>query len=77
MVGLLWIITAATSHPAAGLSAIWANGLGLVLLAVQLAIAPGRLSPIPAAAAAVASIIRIALSHRAARRCLAIRTLLT
>jgi hypothetical protein len=62
---------------AAGLSAVWADGLGLALLTIQLAVAPGKLSPVPAAAAAAASIIRLTLARRAARRCLAIRAELT
>ncbi len=62
---------------AAGLSAVWADGLGLALLAIELAVAPGKLSPVPAAVAAAASIIRLVLARRAARRCLAIRAELT
>jgi hypothetical protein len=61
----------------AGLSAVWADALGLALLAIQFAVGPGELSPVLATAAAAASIIRLALARRAARRCLAIRAELT
>ena len=61
----------------AGFGAVSADGLGLALLAVQLAVAPGRLSPVPAAAAAAASLARMMLARRAARQCLAIRASLT
>jgi hypothetical protein len=57
----------------AGFGAVGADGLGLVLLAAQLVTAPGRLSLLPAAAAAVASLARLLLARRAARRCLALR----
>ncbi len=57
----------------AGLGAIGADGLGLALLAGQLATAPGKLSPVLAAAAAVASLARLMLAARASRRCLALR----
>jgi hypothetical protein len=58
---------------AAGLSAVWADALGLALLAAELATAPANLSPKWAIAAATASIIRLTLARRAARRCLALR----
>ncbi len=57
----------------AGFGAIGADALGLALLAVGLAIFPGKLSPVPAAVAAAASIVRILLARRAARHCLAAR----
>lgn len=57
----------------AGFGAVGADALGLLLLAAVLAAAPGRLSPLPAAAAAVASIARLTLARRAAVRCLALR----
>ena len=60
-----------------GFGAVSADGLGLALLATQLAVARGRLSPIPAAAAAAASLARMMLARRAARQCLAIRASLT
>ena len=60
----------------AGFGAMGADGLGLALLAAQLATAPGRLSPALAAAAAVASVARLLLAGRAARRCLALRATL-
>ena len=55
----------------AGFGAVGADGLGLVLLAAELAAAPGRLSPLPAAAAAAASATRLLMAKRAAHRCLA------
>jgi|SRR5579875_3565206 len=61
----------------AGFGAVGADGLGLVLLAAELAAAPGRLSPLPAAAAAAASVARLLIARRAAYRCLAIRASLT
>ena len=57
----------------AGFGAMGADGLGLALLAGQLATAPGRLSPALATAAAVASLARLVLAGRASRRCLEIR----
>jgi hypothetical protein len=57
----------------AGFGAVTADGLGLALLAAQLATDPGRLSPALAAAAAAASLARLELAGRAARRCLASR----
>ncbi len=68
---------APTAAAVAGFGAVSADGLGLALLATQLAIAPGKLSPIPAAAAAAASLTRMMLARRAARQCLAIRASLT
>ena len=62
-----------TAAAVAGFGAMGADGLGLALLAAQLATAPGRLSPALAAAAAVASAARLMLAGRAARRCLALR----
>jgi hypothetical protein len=61
----------------AGFGAVGADALGLALLGVELATAAGRLSPVPAAAAAGASIVRLAFARRAALRCLAIRAGLT
>ena len=60
----------------AGFGAMGADGLGLALLAAQLATGPGRLSPVLAAAAATASLARLLLAGRAARHCLAMRTAL-
>ena len=59
----------------AGPAALLVTGpvVGLLLLAAQLAIAPGKLSPVLAAVAAVASAVRLTLARRAARRCLALR----
>ena len=61
----------------AGFGAVSADGLGLALLAAQLAIAPGKLSPVLAGTAAAASLARMMLARRAAQRCLAIRASLT
>ncbi len=68
---------APTAAAVAGFGAVSADGLGLALLAAQLATAPGKLSPVLAAVAATASLARLLLARRAARRCLAIRASLT
>ena len=57
----------------AGIGAVGADALGLAMLAAELAIAPGQLAVVPAAAAAVASLGRILLARRSAIRCLALR----
>jgi hypothetical protein len=76
-----WLPASPRRAPAAaavaGFGAVGADGLGLALLAAQLATAPGKLSPVLAAAAAAASLTRLMLARRAARRCLAIRATLT
>jgi hypothetical protein len=61
----------------AGFGAVGADGLGLVLLAAELAAAPGGVSFLPAAAAAAASLARLAIATRAASRCLGMHTSLT
>jgi hypothetical protein len=58
---------------AAGLSAVWADALGLGLLALAATQTPANLSSKWAIIAAAASIIRLTLARRAARRCLALR----
>jgi hypothetical protein len=68
---------APTAAAVAGFGAVSADGLGLALLAAQLATAPGKLSPVLAATAAAASLARLLLARRAARHCLAIRASLT
>jgi hypothetical protein len=68
---------APTAAAVAGFGAVSADGLGLALLAAQLATAPGKLSPVLAAATAAASLARLMLARRAARHCLAIRASLT
>jgi hypothetical protein len=68
---------APTAAAVAGFGAVTADGLGLALLAVQLATATGKLPPALAGAAAAASLARLKLAGRAARRCLAIRASLT
>jgi hypothetical protein len=75
-----WFITrprqAPTAAAIAGFGAVGADALGLALLAAELAIAPGRLSPLLAGTAAAASVARIVLARGAARRCLALRAVL-
>lgn len=61
----------------AGFGAVGADGLGLVLLAAELAALPGKVSALPAAAAAAASLARLLIASRAACRCLALRASLT
>ena len=60
----------------AGFGAAGADLVMLSLLAGQLAIAPGKLSPLPIALAAAASLARLTLATRAAHQCLAIRSAL-
>lgn len=64
---------APTAAAVAGLGAVGADALGLTLLAAQVATVPGKLSPVLAAAAAAASLARLMLAGRAARRCLVMR----
>jgi hypothetical protein len=61
----------------AGFGAMGADLTVFALLASQLLTAPGTLAPAPIAAAAAASLIRLTLARRAARRCLAARAALT
>ena len=61
----------------AGFGAVGADGLGLLLLAAELAAGPARLAALPAAAAATASLARLLLARRAATSCLAIRATLS
>jgi hypothetical protein len=61
----------------AGFGAMAADVTIFALLASQLLTAPGTLAPAPIAAAATASLIRLTLAQRAARRCLAVRAALT
>jgi hypothetical protein len=68
---------ALTATAVAGFAAVGADALGLTLLAAEVATAPGQLSPLPAAAATVASLARLLLARRAAYRCLASRASLT
>ena len=64
---------APTAAAIAGFGAMGADGLGLALLAAQIGTAPGAISPVLAAVAAAASLARLMLAGRAARRCLATR----
>lgn len=77
----LWLPSGSRHAPAAaavaGYGAIGADGLGLSLLALGLVTMPGRLAPLPAVAAVVASVVRMLFAARAARRCLALRASLT
>jgi hypothetical protein len=68
---------APTAAVLAGLGAAGTDLIMLALLAGQLAIAPGTLAPLPVAAAAAASLARLSLAARAARRCLTTRATLT
>lgn len=67
---------APTAAAIAGLGAVSADSVGLVLLTVEVALGPGRVSPVPAAAAAVASLARVVLARRATQDCLAVRATL-
>jgi hypothetical protein len=68
---------ATTTAATAGFGAIAVDLAVLALLASQLASAPDTLAPLPVAAAAAASLTRLALARRAARKCLALRATLT
>jgi hypothetical protein len=68
---------APTAAAVAAFGAVGADGLGLMLLAAEVATRLGDLSPLPATVAVVASVARLVLARRAAFRCLAIRTGLT
>ena len=68
---------ASAAVAAAGFGAVGADGLGLALLAAVLTASPGRLSPVPAAAAAASGLVRLVLARRAACQCVAIRASLT
>jgi HAAS domain-containing protein len=68
---------APTAAAVAGFGAVGADGLGLLLLVAQLATAPGKLSPLPAAVAAAASLARLLFARRAARDCLTTRASLS
>jgi hypothetical protein len=76
-----WIPVRAGLAPAAaaiaGLGAMTVDLIIFVLLASQIAAAPGTLAPAPVAVAAAASLIRLTLARRASRRCLAARAALT
>jgi HAAS len=67
---------AATTAAMAGFGAMVADTAVFVLLASQLISAPARLAPAPIAAAAAASLIRLTLARRGARRCLSARATL-
>lgn len=60
-----------------GFGAIGADGLGLILLAAELAAVPGTPFLIPTAAAAVTSLARLIVAGHAAQRCLTLRSSLT
>jgi hypothetical protein len=67
---------APTAALIAGSSAAGTDAIMLSLLALELATAPGKLSPLPVALAAMASLVRLTLAARATRRCLATRATL-
>jgi hypothetical protein len=68
---------APTAAVVAGFGAAGADAVVLSLLAALLTTAPGKLSPLPIALAATASLARLTLATRAAYRCLASRAALT
>ncbi len=68
---------APTAAAIAGFGAVGADALGLALLAAELATMSGTVSPVPATAAAAASVVRLTLARRAACHCLAMRAALT
>lgn len=74
-----WLPARPRPPPAAiaSLGAAAADLILFVLLASQLITAPRTLAPVPVTAAATASLIRLALARRAARRCLTTRATLT
>ena len=67
---------AATTAAMAGFGAMVADAAVFVLLASQLFSAPSRLAPAPIAVAAAASLTRLTLARRGARRCLSARATL-
>ena len=67
---------APTTAAAAGFGAVTADVILLVLVAAQLATAPGALAPVPVTVAAAASLTRLTLARRAARHCLTDRATL-
>jgi len=67
---------AAATAATAGFGAAAADLAVFALLAGQLATAPATLAPVPVAIAAIASLTRLTLARRAARRCLAARAAL-
>jgi hypothetical protein len=67
---------APTTAAVAGLSAATADVIVFALLASVLVTAPRGLAPVPVAVAAAASLARLTLARRAARRCLAARAAL-
>jgi hypothetical protein len=67
---------APTAAVIASFGAVGADGVGLALLAAELAIAPGRVCVLLASAAAAASVARIVLARGAARQCLTLRAVL-
>ncbi len=64
---------AATTAAISGFSASAADVAIFALLVSKLASAPGAIAPVPVTVAAVASLTRLTLARRAARRCLAAR----
>jgi hypothetical protein len=75
-----WLPTRPRLTPAtaaiAGFGTVTFDVIILMLLISQLIAAPGTLAPVPIAAAATASLTRLTLARRAARRCLTTRATL-
>lgn len=69
--------TAAATAATAGFGSAAADLAILTVLASQLTKAPGTLAPLPVAVATAASLTRLVLARRAARRCMATRAALT
>ena len=72
-----WLSASPPAAAAAGFGAPAADLALLALLESPLTRAPGTLDALPVAAAAAASLTRLALARRAIRSCLAPRTTLT
>jgi hypothetical protein len=69
--------TAPGTAAIAGFAAVAADLAVFILLASKLASAPAALAPAPVIAAATASLTRLTLARRAARRCLTARAALS
>jgi len=69
--------TAPGAAAIAGFAAAAADLAVFILLASKLASTPAALAPAPVLAAAIASLVRLTLARRAARRCLTARAALS
>ena len=72
-----WLHASPRTAPIAGFAAAAADLAAFILLASKLASTPAALAPAPVLAAAAASLTRITLARRAARRCLTARAALS